>query len=143
MNVNLMQIDDYEEAYTLWTHTAGMGLRSLDDSKEGIARFLLRNPNTNFVCRIDGELVGLILCGHDGRRAYVYHAVVNEKYRGRGIGKMLLNNVIDSVKKEGIHKLCLVVFENNTVGNKFWASQGFSIRDDLVYRDLSLNELNV
>ena len=57
------------ELFELWQNTANMGLRSLDDSKEGISCFLKRNPNTNFVVYEDGQLVGAILCGHDGRRA--------------------------------------------------------------------------
>lgn len=67
-------MDDYEEAYELWSSTEGTGLRLLDDSKDGISKFLNRNPHTNFVCRLNGELVGTILCGHDGRRGYIYHA---------------------------------------------------------------------
>jgi len=142
MNINTMTISDYEEAYRLWSNTDGMGLRSLDDSREGISRFLNRNPQTNFVCRIEDTLVGVILCGHDGRRAYIYHAVVSEIHRGKGIGKVLLNHAIDAVKTEGIHKIGLVVFEDNKIGNDFWASQGFINREDLNYRNKSINDLN-
>ncbi len=138
-----MKLSDYDEAYSLWSRTAGMGLRSLDDSEEGIGRFLVRNPNTNYVCRIDGQLIGLILCGHDGRRAYIDHAVVLEEYRGAGIGKMLLDRVIESARDQGINKIALVVFADNEIGNKFWESQGFSMRNDLNYRNKTINELNI
>jgi len=143
MKIRLMKLSDYDEAYSLWSNTNGMGLRSLDDSEEGIKKFLLRNPNTNYVCRIADKLVGLILCGHDGRRAYIYHAVVLRDYRGTGIGKKLVEKVIDSARIEGINKIALVVFEENEIGNKFWESQGFSIRNDLNYRNKSINELNI
>jgi ribosomal protein S18 acetylase RimI-like enzyme len=143
MNVSLMKMSDYNDAYELWNKTEGMGMRSLDDSEAGIRKFLLRNPNTNFVCRIDGELVGLILCGHDGRRAYIYHAVVSKEYRSKGIGKLLLENVIEAVRGEEIHKIALVVYEKNTIGNDFWKSQGFTVRNDLNYRNKSINELNI
>lgn len=142
MNINIMTVSDYEEAYRLWSNTDGMGLRSLDDSREGISRFLNRNPRTNFVCRIEDTLVGVILCGHDGRRAYIYHAVVSETHRGKGIGKILLNHAIDAVKSEGIHKIGLVVFKDNKIGNDFWTSQGFINREDLNYRNKSINDLN-
>jgi len=143
MNISVMKIGDYEVAYQLWTETDGMGLRSLDDSRQGIEKFLKRNPTTNFICKMDDKLIGLILCGHDGRRAYIYHAVVLEDYRGQGIGKLLLDKVVESVRSEGIHKIALVVFEDNFIGNNFWSSQGFRLREDLNYRNKSINELNV
>jgi ribosomal protein S18 acetylase RimI-like enzyme len=143
VEIRIMKVSDYEKAFTLWSATDGMGLRSLDDSKEGISKFLIRNPNTNFICRIDGQVVGVILCGHDGRRAYIYHAVVSKTYRGRGLGKALLDKVIEAVSNEGIHKIALVVYENNQVGNDFWSGQGFDLRDDLNYRNRSINTQNI
>jgi hypothetical protein len=50
-----------------------MGLNNLDDSPEGIARYLQRNPSTCFAAEEEGELVGVILSGHDGRRGFIYH----------------------------------------------------------------------
>ncbi len=142
MTIKVMNSMDYEEAYALWSNTDGMGLRSLDDSKEGIDKFLKRNPTTNFVSRDGDRLMGVILCGHDGRRAYIYHTVVSEAYRGKGIGKDLLNAVLGALKEEGINKAALVVFNDNIKGNDFWASQGFINREDLTYRNRSLNDLN-
>lgn len=84
MEIRIMTISDYEETFKLWSNTAGMGMRSLDDSYEGIIKFLKRNPTTNFVARIDEKIVGVILCGHDGRRGYIYHTAVDEKNRGHG-----------------------------------------------------------
>lgn len=142
MNIKLMKISDYDAAYSLWTNTDGMGLRTIDDSKEGIEKFIKRNPKTNFVCEIDDKLIGIILCGHDGRRAYIYHAVVLEDYRGLGIAKSLLNSVVEATGNEGINKIALVVYDDNTIGNEFWESQGFIVRDDLNYRNKSINRLN-
>ena len=52
---------DYEEIFDLWKSTDGMGLRSLDDSQQGISAFLKRNPTTNFVATDNGEIVCTIL----------------------------------------------------------------------------------
>lgn len=142
MEIVLMTISDYEETFKLWSNTAGMGMRSLDDSHEGISKFLKRNPTTNFIARIDEKLVGVILCGHDGRRGYIYHAAVDEKYRGQGIGKELDKSAIDGLKYEGIHKVALVVFKDNIIGNEFWDMMGFDTRVDLNYRNKSINEMN-
>lgn len=90
MNIRKMSIDDYEDVYALWTSCKGMGLNNLDDSKEGIERFLLRNPETCFVAEENKKIVGVILSGNDGRRGYIYHTSVNPKYRKQGIGKSLV-----------------------------------------------------
>jgi ribosomal protein S18 acetylase RimI-like enzyme len=142
MEISLLVIEDYDKVYKLWTNTKGMGMRSLDDSFEGIKKFLKRNPTTNYIAQVENKIVGVILCGHDGRRGYIYHTAVNSDYRGKGIGKKLVNTVIESLKKEEINKVALVVFDSNDLGNKFWQSLDFAKRDDLIYRNLSINENN-
>ena len=142
MNVRHMLIEDYDEIYSLWSGTEGMGMRSLDDSIEGITRFLTRNPNTNFVAEVDNQIAGVILCGHDGRRGYIYHTAVKPDYRKRGIGKALVTATLDALKKEQINKVALVVFAANELGNKFWKDAGFEMRNDLIYRNISINEKN-
>ena len=101
-----------------------------------------RNPTTNYIAQVENKIVGVILCGHDGRRGYIYHTAVDSDYRGNGIGKRLVNAVLEALKKEGINKVTLVVFDSNDLGNKFWQSLGFNKRDDLIYRNLSINESN-
>lgn len=142
MKIRKLVLEDYENAYRLWTNTKGMGMRSLDDSKEGINKFLKRNPSTNFVATIDDEIVGVILSGHDGRRGYIYHAAVNENCRKQGIGTKLLDAVYESMKEEGINKVALVVFKTNTIGNAFWKSSSLEERVDLNYFNMSLNNEN-
>jgi len=142
VNIKQMTIDDYDAVYALWTASEGVGLRSIDDSQQGIEKFLHRNPTSCFVAVKDDAVVGSILCGHDGRRGYIYHAMVQENLRGNGIGKMLVKACMDALKVEGIHKSALVVYKTNELGNKFWESIGFTLREDLNYRNMSLNERN-
>lgn len=140
MTIRTMTIEDYEKAYDLWINTTGMGLNTTDDSREGIARYLLRNPNTCFVAEDNGELVGVIISGHDGRRGFIYHTAVKEEYRGQGIGKKLVDSALTALETEGIHKVALVVFEKNVSGNIFWEKAGFTVRDDLIYRNKNIHE---
>lgn len=142
MVIRTMRIEDYNKVYFLWTETAGMGMRSLDDSPEGISRFLERNPNTCFVAELESEIVGVILCGHDGRRGYIYHTAVKQDCRKGGIGKALVNAAIEALKREDINKVALVAFAANKLGNDFWEHIGFEARNDLIYRNLSLNTQN-
>lgn len=104
-------MDDYQNLFYLWKNTPNMGLRSLDDSKEGIALFLRRNPDTNFVMYKGDKLAGAILCGHDGRRGYIYHTVVLPEYRRQGIASLLVESAVNALKEESITRVCLNVME--------------------------------
>ena len=85
-----MTIEDYQGVHDLWMTIKGFAIRSIDDSREGVERFLKRNPATSVVAEENGEIVGSILCGHDGRRGCLYHVCVREDCRMRGIGKSMV-----------------------------------------------------
>lgn len=136
-----MKIDDYEDIYELWINTPGMGLNNIDDSKEGINKFLLRNPTTCFVAEINKIIVGVIIAGHDGRRGYIYHTAVKLNERNKGIGKSLVNATLDALKEEDINKVALVVFNKNDLGNNFWENLMFTSREDLVYRNKEIRKI--
>ncbi|MDE7398338.1 MAG: GNAT family N-acetyltransferase [Oscillospiraceae bacterium] len=141
MNIRKMTIADYDAVYALWLSCKGMGLNNLDDSKEGIARFLERNPETCFVAESDGKIIGIILTGHDGRRGYIYHTAVNPESRRMKIASRLVDASLNALKQQGINKVALVVFDKNKDGNAFWEKLGFSVREDLIYRNQSLAEI--
>ncbi len=141
MNIRKMTIDDYQQVYDLWMACDGVGLNDIDDSRQGIERFLKRNPETCFVTEEDGKVVGVIMAGHDGRRGFIYHAAVDPAYRRQKIGHNLVNRALEAIRNEGIAKVALVVFNDNDVANKFWEKQGFDMRDDLVYRNKPLMDL--
>ena len=139
--IRKMAIDDYDEVYALWMSCAGMGLNNLDDSREGIDKFLRRNPDTCFVAEYDNQIVGVIIVGNDGRRGYIYHTAVNPQYRKRGIARQLVETAMQALKQCGINKAALVVFEKNENGNAFWEKIGFTVREDLVYRNKAITEM--
>jgi len=138
MIVRKMTIEDYDTVYQLWTLCTGMGLNNIDDSKEGIQKFLDRNPETCFVA-VQDDIDGVILSGHDGRRGYIYHTAVRPEYRNQGIGSKLVLASMNALEELGITKVALVAFEDNQAGNAFWEKQGFTARDDLVYRNKTIN----
>ena len=142
MNITyrLMTIEDYSQAYDLWL-LCGNGLNDKDDSKEGIDKYLKRNPYASFVPVSDEKVIGVILCGHDGRRGIIQHACVSLDYRREGIGGKLVELALGALKDEGITKVLLVAFKKNEGGNAFWESQGFTLREDLNYRNKALAEM--
>lgn len=141
MNIRKMIIEDYDEVYNLWISCSGMGLNDLDDSENGIDMFLKRNPDTCFVAEDGNKIVGVVMVGNDGRRGYIYHTAVNPQYRKQGIASKLVHTALKALKQCGINKVALVVFDKNDSGNQFWEKQGFTVREDLVYRNKSITEM--
>lgn len=143
MEIREMKTDDYEQVYALWKTIRGFGIRSIDDSKEGVERFLKWNPGLSVVAVEDGKLVGAILCGSDGRRGCLYHVCVHRDYRRQGIGKAMVIRCMEALKELQVNKVSLIAFTKNDVGNAFWKEIGWTKREDLNYYDFTLNEENI
>ena len=142
--IRAMTAEDYDGLYALWMTIKGFGIRSIDDSREGVERFLKRNPGFSVVAVAEnGQIVGGILCGHDGRRGCLYHVCVREDYRRLGIGKAMVVFCMNALKQEDINKVSLIAFTRNDVGNAFWNRIGWTHRMDLNYYDFTLNEANI
>jgi len=152
MNISIrpVTIEDYDGIFSLWNSTeqSKRALNPVDDSREGIERYLKRNPTTCFLAESkDGggdasapEVVGVILTGHDGRRAIIHHLCVHPSYRREGIAGQLVQKAEEALRKEGISKIFGLVFKDNDAANAFWEKQGYSLRTNLNYRNKSLNE---
>jgi len=140
-SIKQVTIEDYDAIYELWNSTeqSRRALNPVDDSREGIERYLKRNPNTCFAAVADGKIIGVILTGHDGRRAIVHHMCVHPDYRRKGIAAKLVSVAEEALKKEGIQKIFGLVFKDNDPANAFWEEQGYSLRTNLNYRNKSLN----
>ena len=140
--IKQVTIADYEAIYELWNSTeqSRRALNPVDDTREGIDRYLRRNPNTCFAAVKDDQIVGVILAGHDGRRAIIHHLCVHPDCRRMGIAAHLVSLAEDALKKEGIQKIFGLVFKDNEPANAFWEQQGYSLRTNLNYRNKSLND---
>lgn len=136
-----MSVNDYDDVYAIWLSCTGMGLNNLDDSRNGIDKFIKGNPDTCFVAEIDDKLVGVIMVGCDGRRGYIYHTAVNPQYRRQGVARQLVDTALRVLEQYGINKVALVAFGRNETGNAFWEKLGFTVREDLIYRDKAITEM--
>lgn len=128
--VRAMSIEDYDDVLELWARTPGVGL-SESDTRAGTSAFLARNVGMSAVAVVDVQLVGAVLCGHDGRRGYLHHLAVSSAWRGRGIGRQLLARCLDQLSSEGIPKCNVFLFSDNAAGAEFWQRNGWSLRTDL------------
>jgi ribosomal protein S18 acetylase RimI-like enzyme len=125
-----MVIGDYDQILALWKRTPGMGLSDAD-SREGIRTFLERNLGQSFVCEDGDRLIGTILCGHDGRRGYIYHLAVDEAYREQGIGRQLTQRSLDTLSLLGITRCHLFVYRDNKKAELFYDHLGWQKRTTL------------
>ncbi len=141
--IRAMMPSDYPKVYKLWQSIEGFGIRSIDDSESGIEKFLNRNPNISVVALTENEIVGSVLCGHDGRTGYLYHVCVRRDMRRHGIGRRMVVRAMQQLKDEGINKVSLIAFSDNSVGNAFWHDVGWKERSDVNYYDFVLNNENI
>jgi len=125
-----MTIEDYAASLTLWQGCEGIGL-SVSDERPALEEYLRRNPGLSFVALDGDELVGTVLCGHDGRRGFLYHLAVRPDSRRQGIGNLLVERALESLRRQGIIKCHLVVFGTNEKAAGFWARHGWKERIDL------------
>ncbi len=121
MEYRAMHPDDYDQCHALWEAAPGVRLVKAD-SREAITAFLLRNPGMSFLCTEGDAFVGTAMCGHDGRRGYIYHVAVRPEYRGRHIGTALVERCLSALRAEGIDKCHVFVVADNALGNSFWRS---------------------
>lgn len=140
VNIRIMSISDYDDILELWNEEGKVPINDVDESYEGIEKYLKRNPSTSFIAEENGRIVGTIMAGHDGRRGFFHHVYISGRLRGQGIGKMLVESAMNALKKEGIRKAALVAFFDNEQGNEFWEHIGFTERNDLIYRNKIITE---
>jgi N-acetylglutamate synthase len=117
-------ISDYDAALELWQRVEGLEIAEGDD-REGVAHFLARNPGLSRVATDGTTIVGVALCGHDGRRGYIYHLAVEPIYQGGGLGKRLMNECLDSLRRVGLKRALILVANDNPRGQKFWRRCGW------------------
>jgi ribosomal protein S18 acetylase RimI-like enzyme len=132
-----MTMEDYPAVYALWNACLASP-RDVDDTPEAIARFLRRNPGLSMVAAEENAVIGSVLCGHDGRRGYLYHVAVGAAHRRGGVGQAMVRACLSALRAGGIHKCALIAFTKNEGGNAFWEAMGFVQREDMFCRDIAL-----
>lgn len=127
MNVDVipMTTAHLPAALRLWADAEGVEVAE-GDSPEELARYLTRNPDLSTVA-LDpsGAVVGAVLCGHDGRRGYVYHLSVATSYRGQGVGRAIMRRSLDGLRRQGLPRALLLVADDNHGGHEFWLREGW------------------
>jgi len=130
VKIRTLRIEDYDSITKLWQNTEGVKLTEVD-SKANIQVFLESNPELSVVAEKDGEIVGAVLSGHDGRRGFLHHLAVRQDLRGKGIGSELVKVCLERLKAVGIDKCHIFVVKDNEEGMRFWNKIGWETRTDI------------
>ena len=128
--VRSLRMADYDRVVALWRRSKGVGLNE-SDTRRAMAMYLRRNPRLSFVAEKEGQIIGAVLCGHDGRRGYLHHLAVSRQHRRCGIGRRLVETCLAKLRRAGIPKCNIFIFADNTEGMKFWAHGGWRLRTEL------------
>ena len=121
MIIREFQPSDYAPALVLWSDADGVELAE-GDSESSILLYLARNPGLSKVAVREGNLIGAVLCGHDGRRGFIYHLAVKREERGHGVGKRLVQKCLEDLKREKIERVVILVDRENKDGLRFWTT---------------------
>jgi putative acetyltransferase len=130
IEIRPMTLEDYQTVVALWQSIEGIGLSAADEP-QNIARYLDRNPGLSLVAVEEGQLIGAVLCGHDGRRGFIHHLAVEPGSRRKGIGKTLVDRCLENLATEEISKCHLFVFAENQEAVLFWEGTGWHSREEM------------
>jgi ribosomal protein S18 acetylase RimI-like enzyme len=117
-------LDDYDAVLQLWLQVEGLEVAEGDD-RDGVAQFIARNPGLSRVAIDGAAVVGVAMCGHDGRRGHIYHLAVDPNYRGYGVGKRLVQECLEALRRAGVVRAIILVADNNFGGAEFWKRAGW------------------
>ena len=130
MHYRKLQISDHEDLILLWQNCDGISLRDAD-SRQGMQRYLERNPGLSFVAEADRRIVASLMAGHDGRRGYIQHLAVDPEQRKQGIAGRLLELCLQALLDQGVAKSHVHVVNSNQLGRDFWSRRGWVHRDEI------------
>lgn len=124
IKIRALTAKDLPAVRKLWTQTKGIEMAE-GDSLHSLRGFLRRNRGTSHLAIRNGNVVGALLAGHDGRRGFLYHLAVDPTYRRAGIGHKLVDRSLAALKAKGIVRVLLLVARDNRTGIEFWKRQGW------------------
>jgi ribosomal protein S18 acetylase RimI-like enzyme len=124
---------DYPQVLALWEN-AGPGIHvRRSDQPEEIAKKLQRDPDLFLVAEVEGQIIGSVVGGFDGRRGIVYHLAVAEAYRQQGLGAALMSELERRMTAKGCIRCYLMVIKGNENAIRFYEQSGWERMDLYLY----------
>ena len=123
--------EDYEYVYGLWLKAGdGIHLRHSDEPDE-IEKKIARDPDLFLLAELDGEILGTVIGGFDGRRGLMYHLTVAPEHRRKGIANRLVDALEERLRAKGCVRYYLLVDKDNYAAIRFYEKRDWENMDDL------------
>jgi ribosomal-protein-alanine N-acetyltransferase len=96
-------------------------------SKTRFESLYRKHPDDFIVAELEGKIVGYIIAYDSGGFGDFDSVAVDPKYRGFGIGCLLVNYMLDRFKQKGLKRASLEVRTTNKTAISFYQKLGFKI----------------
>ena len=117
-------MDDYPVVHVLW-QLGDLWMRPSDGPEATLLK-LTRDPGLFLVARDGGGLiVGTVMGGWDGRRAYLYHLAVLPERRRQGIADALMDEIEERFRRLGALKAKTQILMDNDASRAFFRHRGY------------------
>lgn len=125
-------LDDYSQVQNLWA-SMDKGVRlGRSDTPEEIQKKLARDPDLFLVAEEDGQIIGTVIAGYDGRRGLLYHLAVAATFRGRGVGTQLMDEIESRLRSKGCLRCYLMVLADNDEAMRYYEKHGWENMDHVL-----------
>ncbi len=122
---------DYEPVFALWRSIEKGVHTGRSDTPAEIEKKLTRDPDLFLVAEADGVIIGSVIGGYDGRRGLVYHLAVTSRFRGRGVGSRLMDELETRLRAKGCLKCYLLVTTDNPEAEIYYQQRGWQHMDSV------------
>lgn len=120
---------DYPAIKRLWEEMEKGVHLGRSDTPEEIEKKFARDPDLFLVAEVDGDIIGSVIGGYDGRRGLLYHLAVINEFRRQGVGGQLLDEVERRLRDKGCLKCYLMVTPDNPEVESFYEKRGWHFMD--------------
>lgn len=132
MNIQIMHISDFHNAYALWQKTGGLSLTTPEKEKKELETILTNNPSSCFIAVENKQTIGTILGTFNGRRAWIYHLAIHPNWQKMGYGSALLQQAETILRSKSATKILLSVGISNLKTVPFYEKNGYHVINDAI-----------
>lgn len=125
MLTRIIKLSDHAKLTAFWKENYFVNEM---DSLDRFKIFLEKNPGLSFLTEDGGKIIGTVLGSFDGRRGYLQKLVVDKNYRGKGVGKKLIDLAVKKLQDLGA---LYIPVSCDTKNLPFYQKVGFKKNDQV------------
>ena len=109
------------------------------NSDQSLEKIMRRYPARYGAVKIGEQVIAVGRIATLGSWSIVTRLFVNPSFRGKGVAKILMNNLLAAASEDGTTKVALQVDNENGAALALYQSMGFTVHHKFVYRILAKN----